>query len=277
MRRVRDRGIVIGALALAGAGILLGAAVTRAMVGPPRTTAEASTPAVADTEVADAEPSDAFAGASDLVPGEVIRLAAERAPFEPDRRAPAERYQLPGERVVERPRETVIREPPPMPPFRVLGTVGGPEGGVVVIEAEGESPRVFATGDQLLGFTVKSVEGDAVVVSSEGWDVSLSVEAAQATAGSSGRDNDRGRDRDAERAQERQERALEQARERLQELARQMQEQGGGPVRMEIQGDRAIIVGPNGVRREIALPGGDQGNVTFRSTPAVRVRPGGGL
>jgi hypothetical protein len=270
MRRLNDTGTVIGALTLAGAGLLFGAVVTRAMVGAPTTSSLTGA-----TDVASEEIHEASAPVPADLPEEVLRLAAERAPFEPDRRAPSERYRLPSERVVERPPVQRPAEPPPMPPFRVLGTIGGPEGGVAVIEAEGQRPLVLATGQELLGYTVKSVQGDAVVVSSQGWDVSLSVEAARSGAAFDGRSGQGARGRDAERAQ--QERAVLQARERLQEMARQLQQQTGGPVQMEIQGDRAILVGPDGVRRVIEMPGagGNQGTVIVRPPP-VRPRPGGG-
>ena len=271
MVRINQTGTMVGAVALAAAGIVFGAAVTRATIwAPGGNVADAAEP-TATEGAAEAQPAPGGA-----IAGEVIQLAAERAPFEPDRRPPRERYLLPDERVVDEPREEPDREPPPVPPFRVLGTIGGPDGGVVVIEAEGDSPKVYATGDRLLGYQVKSVQGDAVVVSTQGWDMTLAVESAESSGGR-GDDDRRRNSRDEERDAERQERAIEQVRERVNQITQQMREQGGGPVRIEMQGDRAVIVGPNGVRREVELPGGSDRNVIIRpAVPAVRVRPGGG-
>lgn len=272
--RAKLNGTTLGAMALAAAGIVFGAAVTSATIGSAGAPADAAEPAPTQTPEGPAAEAQQPAGGG-AIANEVIRLAAERAPFEPDRRPPDGRYLLPDERRVEEPRrEEPEREPPPMPPFRVLGTIGGPDGGVVVIEAEGDEPKVYATGDRLLGYQVKSVQGDAVVVSSEGWDMTLAVESAASSFGRDD-DDDRRRGRDEEREQERMERAMEQARERVNQIMQQMREQGG-PVRIEMQGDRAVIVGPNGARREVELPGDGDRNVIIRpAAPAVRVRPGG--
>jgi hypothetical protein len=140
---------------------------------------------------------------------------------------------------------------------------------------------VLSVGEQIMGYRVSSVEDDVVVVSTQGWDLSLPVEQLQPVrvgSGSRNRANQRegnDRGREEERARER---AMEAVRERLEDISRQMQEAGRGPVRMEVEGNRAIITGPNGERREIRLPGGDyqMDRIIVAPGQRIQVRPGGG-
>jgi hypothetical protein len=313
MKRTSDTGIMFGAAATAGVLLLLGAVVAGAMVGAPVGIAatpgdrsHAAAPNAVSPEDA-AAPARAAGGPgrpgaptgdaggtlalpitapSGPLSPQLLEMAAERAPFDPEREAPSGRYLFPEERVVEGPPPEPPR--PPDPPFRVVGAVAAGDQSIAVVEPDGQSPKVLRLGEDLLGFRVKSVEGGVVVVSGQGWDLSLPVEALQPVrmgANTRGRGNQRGDDERSSRDQERERDQLrerledvEQLRERLENTMRQMQQQTGGEVRMEMDGDRAIITGPNGVRREIRLPGGDgqAGRVIFTPGQRIQVRPGGG-
>jgi hypothetical protein len=107
--------------------------------------------------------------------------AAERAPFDPNRRAPRGRYRLPEEFVVEEP-PPPPPPPPPAPEFRVLGTIGGPGGGVAVIEVDGEPPRVVSVGDDVMGYSLASIGNRRVTVSKDGRSVSVAMIDAAPTA-----------------------------------------------------------------------------------------------
>jgi hypothetical protein len=206
-------------------------------------------------------------------------MAAGKAPFDPERQAPAGRYLFPEERIPPAPPPEP--QQPPTPPFRVVGLVASANGGVAVLHPEGQAPKVLSVGEQIMGYRVSSVEDDVVVVSTQGWDLSLPVEQLQPVrvgSGSRNRANQRegnDRGREEERARER---AMEAVRERLEDISRQMQEAGRGPVRMEVEGNRAIITGPNGERREIRLPGGDyqMDRIIVAPGQRIQVRPGGG-
>ena len=301
MKQASDAGMMVGAVAVAGALLLAGAVVAAALV---RTPAEAR----ADAAAADGSSGVALGGVSAAAPEnappsegtpstgapfaaamtassgalspQLLALAAEKAPFDPEREAPAGRYLFPEERIVEGPPP----EPPspPDPPFRVVGAVSAGSQSIAVVEPQGQAPKVLRLGEDFLGFRVKSVEGDVVVVSGQGWDLTLPVEALQPVrvgTNTGNRGNQRegnNRSREEDRARER---AMEAVRERLGEISRQMQEAGQGPVRMEMQGDRAIIMGPNGQWQEIRIPGGGEGQrETTRVVPGqrIQVRPGGG-
>jgi predicted Zn-dependent protease len=63
----------------------------------------------------------------------------------------------------------------------VLGTIGGREGGVAVIAAQGEPPRVVAVGEEVMGYSLASVGEGRVVVTRDGRDVSVMMEDANAS------------------------------------------------------------------------------------------------
>jgi hypothetical protein len=309
MKRTSDSGIMVGAVAAAGALLLLGAVVAGAMVRAPADVAAtradaapaADGPAVPlDADAAGAKPGVAAAtpegrgsrapegGAmalpitapSGVLSLQLLEMAAGRAPFDPEREAPPGRYLFPEERVVEAPPPEPPR--PPEPPFRVVGAVSAGSQSIAVVEPEGQSPKVLRLGEELLGFRIKSVEGNVVVVTGQGWDLSLPVEALQPVrmgAATRARGNQRDTDERSSRNEERdRERTQEQVRERLENVMRQMQQQTGGQVRMQMDGDRAIITGPNGMRQEIRIPGGEGQMERIIVTPGQRyqVRPGGG-
>jgi hypothetical protein len=281
-------GLVVASVALAGAALLFGAAVTRAMLRTPVAAATAPEAAPAGTEAMTAETATPAKAASAEVPGEVLSLAVERAPFDPDRRAPDQRYLMPGERV-ERPVVRAERpEPPPAPDFRVLGTIAGPNGGVAVIQVDEDAPRVIAMGTEILGYRVASIDGGRVVMSGQGRNLALevpdAVPSAQAAANNQrgnqrngqaqgGRGNQNQNTRNQNQAREA-ERAQNQVRERVEQL---IQQAGGG--RFQMQGDRVTFTDANGQRREVQIPDNvgrvqvaPNGNVTFQRGRG----PGGG-
>jgi hypothetical protein len=275
MRRINDWGVALSALALAGTALLLGAAVTRATLRTPAVAAPAPEAPQAVTREGQATAGEN--AAAEALPSEALSLAVERAPFDPDRRAPDQRYLMPGERVAQAPVRVERPEPPPPPDFRVLGTVAGPNGGVAVIAVEDQPPRVLAMGSEISGYRVAAIDGGRVVMSGQGRNLALEVPEALpgGTAANvernerGGNNNQRGNQR-SQNQQREVERAQNQVRERLEQLTRQMRE-SGQPFQMEMNGDRAIITGPNGLRREIQLPDNvgrvqisPQGNVTFQ-------------
>jgi hypothetical protein len=281
MRRI-NWGVTLSAVALVGTALTLGAAVTRATLRTPVVAAPAPEVLPEDGATSEATTIVERVGAEPLT-GEVLNLAVERAPFDPDRRAPDQRYLMPGERVVRAPMREERPEPPPAPDFRVLGTIAGPNGGVAVIAVEDEPPRVVAMGAEISGYRVASIDGGRVVMSGQGRNLALEVPDALPTGVAAveernqrgGNNNQRGNanNNNNNRTQNQQrevERAQAQVRERMEQLMQQIRETGGA-ARFEMNGDRAFIVGPNGVRREVQIPDNvgrvqvsPQGNVTFQ-------------
>lgn len=158
MRRWRRTGAApaaTGALLLAStalAGWSLWGAVTLDPVAPAR---QASPPWM----VQPTEPQPVPAG-PDIV------AAVNADPFSPERRRPAERFRLPGERRPEPP--PVVRRAPG-PSFRIVGTVVLPGGGLAMLQARGAAPRTLRVGESFGGFRLARVEqGRAVFVSGEG-------------------------------------------------------------------------------------------------------------
>jgi hypothetical protein len=274
--RTINWGVTLSAAALVGTALTLGAAVTRATLRTPVVAA----PAPEAATVEDAPLASARTAAEPLA-SEVLSLAIERAPFDPDRRPSGQRYLMPGERVVRAPVREERPEPPPAPDFRVLGTVAGPNGGVAVIAVEDEPPRVVSMGSEISGYRVASIDGGRVVMSGQGRNLALEVPDALPTGVAAvvernergGNNNQRGNGNNNNRAQNQQrevERAQNQVRERMEQLMQQIRE-SGGEARFQMEGDRAVIFGPNGQRREIQLPNNvgrvqisPQGNVTFQ-------------
>lgn len=94
-------------------------------------------------------PDAAVRGASDRG----VLVAVARAPFRPDRRPPAVRYQLPSQR---RPAEPT-RLPSPFLGSRLVGTVLQPSGGLAMLDVPGRGSRVMAVGDSVAGFRLVKV------------------------------------------------------------------------------------------------------------------------
>ncbi len=152
MRWAIDTRKMAGALALAGGVLVLGTALAQALRPETAPLPEAPPEVLPAVDLAEqgthpvpaASPSPATSSISD----EIVREAANQAPFDPERRPPTQRYRLPGERqqvVEEEPRF----EMPPVPPLRVLGTIAGPGGGIAVLQEAGEPPRVVSVGQTI--------------------------------------------------------------------------------------------------------------------------------
>jgi hypothetical protein len=317
MKRASDTRVMLGAVGIAGAVLLAGALVASAMLRADfepasataaepapaqvdRTTpAESPNAAVAAQPAAGAEPEARSAQSAPLtrapsqLSSQVLVLAAERAPFDPERQAPAGRYLFPEERVVPAPPPEP--EPPPTPPFRVVGAVAGlpgagpgRPGGIAIVQPDGQQPKILQVGEEFMGYRISSVEPNVVVASSRGWDVSIPVEALQATRMGANTRNTRNADQQARNATREVERVVNQLRERLEVLGGQAGEgavqfdapAGNGQFRFQMQDGRAIITGPNGQRQEIRIPAAGGGGMSLEAekiivAPAGR-RPGGG-
>src|SRR5687768_2178537 len=169
MSSTRNGGMLLGASALGGAAIIFGMVLTRALVSAPA--AEGTSAPTAD------EMASAFVAAAEqdnsprapLITLEQVQLAAQSAPFDPDRRPSDERYQLPGEEIeIEAPPPAPEHEPEPAPDFELIGTAAGPNGGVVVIRLENGTPQLLTVGDQLGGYRVASIgDGQAQMAGRE--------------------------------------------------------------------------------------------------------------
>jgi hypothetical protein len=296
MKRASDTSVMFVSVAAAVVVLLVGAFTATAMLRTPADAAPTAAASVTSAPAAApgapgvaASPSARASSAKAPVAAEpapvaltpqstelspkVLVMAAERAPFDPERQAPVGRYLFPEERVTPAPpREP---EPPPTPPFRVVGAIAGipgatpgAAGGIAVVQADGQQPKMLNVGEVFMDFRISSVEKDAVVVSNRGWDMSLPVEQLQATriaSGSGARNNARNANQ-ANAAAREAERAINQMRETIQGLQQQFQGnvqidgQGNGQFRFQMQDGRAVIQGPNGQRTEIAIPGGPAGN-----------------
>jgi hypothetical protein len=171
-----------------------------------------------------------------------LRRAVSQDPFQPDRRAPARRYQLPGQRVV------VTRpdfEPVDDPDFRVVGAARMGSGGLVLVQVDEDEPIVaISVGESIDGYMLASVDEYGATLVRDGQSFDLSVREPE-------RDEPRGnRGRQSESDRE---------RETLERLEQIQQQLGRGA----LQG-RGTIVLPGG---QIAFPplggrgrggGGDQ-------------------
>lgn len=211
MSAKRDTGVVMGAVALAGAAMLFAVTVTRvtlnasdssapAVVSTADATPAASTPATPSAPAAllTAAPASAPATAKAVLPAmpeplpsSALRQAVAKAPFAPDRKAPAQRYLLPEQIVVERP-EAPPPERPAAPEFRVLGTVASATGGVAVVQSPDGTRRLLSVGQEIEGYRVRAIEQAAVVMSGQGWDMTFAVADATPSPGGGGNQNGRG-------------------------------------------------------------------------------------
>ena len=303
MTRPRDGGLIVGAMVLGVAALAFGAAVAGALIaGPPEAPAavvasDGSGSAAGETPATQGE----LPVSPDLVPGDaltpvasaravsddVLRMAVEKAPFDPGRRV-SEPYLLPEERPQPRPARVERPEAPP-PPFRVLGTVADSRGGVAVIEAPGEPPRVLALGEEILGYRLSSIQDGRVVLGTDGGrNVSVAVPEVAPRAATESRVT-----RETQTGNQRSGRGAAAggrgaaggaaAAELVNEAMRRLREETGGDVRMEMRGDRVILTAPDGTRREIQIGGGGGESFDFQvevapppAAPARPRRPGGG-
>lgn len=209
MRPPTDRTFVVAAVGLAAAALLCAAALVRAL------TFEMTAPTAGSVGVAAAPEVPELPAVAATVPSEgtldmeSLALAVDHDPFQPDRSRP-EPYRLPGDEVViETPAEP---EPPPTPPFRVIGTALIDEGlGLALVQAEDGTQQMMKVGETLYGYRLQRVDSEAATVMGQGWTVTLMVEsAALASAGADSRSNRSGRNAQTEAAAQ----LLQQLRER---------------------------------------------------------------
>jgi len=244
MRWAIDTRKMAGALALAGGVLVLGTALAQALRPETAPLPEAPPEVLPAVDLAEqgthpvpaASPSPATSSISD----EIVREAANQAPFDPERRPPTQRYRL------------------PVPPLRVLGTIAGPGGGIAVLQEAGEPPRVVSVGQTIGEYLLVAVREEAVTVNLREWELELTLEEGnmEVVAESEGRS---GRSNRRETSSQERQRLLE-------SLARTWQERLGSGFRVQIDGGRAYIIGADGTRREVQVPG----STTGRTTPILR-------
>jgi hypothetical protein len=101
-----------------------------------------------------------------------LDYAIDLDPFHPERRRPQIRYELPGSRAAEKPPETA----PVSDPIDLLGTVMVAGGRSFAMCQSSAGTQVVHVGEQIAGFTLKSLEqGSAVFVSPQGKAVNIRV------------------------------------------------------------------------------------------------------
>jgi len=163
-----------------------------------------------------------------------LQRAVSQDPFQPDRRAPAQRYVLPGQRFVV---AEVAVEETEAPDFRVIGAARIGAGGVALVQVDrGDAPVAVSVGESIEGYVLASVTEEGVTWTAEGGGSSVVpiVEPRAERRSNNGRDrNSRGRDSERELQQ------------RVQELQGQMLEmirggrgggQGRGVFRLNLDG-----------------------------------------
>jgi len=102
-----------------------------------------------------------------------LERAVNQDPFQPDRRAPARRYVLPGQRVIVTEVET---ERPEAPSFRVVGAARIGQGGLVLVQVDdGDLPIAVSVGESIEGYRVESVTDEGATLTAEGGSWALAV------------------------------------------------------------------------------------------------------
>jgi hypothetical protein len=239
MKKSSGVGILLGSAALAGAMLLLAAVFAQAMLSLPSAAVPVPTP-TATPPAPEADPvrpvgempAEAGNPSDEALPVEALRLAVDRAPFAPDRQAPSDRYRMPGERVVVAEAPSAPPELPPAPDFRLLGTVTGAEGGIAVVQIDGERPHVMSMGEELSGYRVASIGSGNVTMQGQWHSVNLTVAGPMPTGPAGPDEGDRhGRGADDEQA-----RILESVLERALRIAQDLEERGAGEVSTRLPG-----------------------------------------
>ncbi len=130
------------------------------------------------------------------------RIELERAvnqdPFQPDRRAPAQRYVLPGQSRVFAP---VEREPTPRPSFRVVGAARIGQGGLALVQVDdGDVPIAVSVGESIEGYRLASVteegatfEGATSTADGSSWALSVVEPREERPSRNNRGNNNRGR------------------------------------------------------------------------------------
>ena len=196
----RITGMLIAGVGFGGAVTVFGVAVVDAMrietapqvaatAEAPNTAAPIAAPAVTPSdpragEVRDPEfapPGRATLGlearlaesTSPRLPRAELERAVNQDPFQPDRRAPARRYVLPGQRVIVTEVET---ERPEAPSFRVVGAARIGQGGLVLVQVDdGDLPIAVSVGESIEGYRVESVTDEGATLTAEGGSWALAV------------------------------------------------------------------------------------------------------
>ena len=192
---------------------------------------------------------------SPRLPRAELERAVNQDPFQPDRRAPARRYVLPGQRVIVTEVET---ERPEAPSFRVVGAARIGQGGLVLVQVDdGDLPIAVSVGESIEGYRVESVTDEGATLTAEGgsWALAVVEPREERPSRNNRSSNNRGRN------------TRQQATEV--DVAGQIQEllQGGFQGILDTQGRGGLIFGGRAGR---AGGGGDAANFV------IRARRGGG-
>jgi hypothetical protein len=221
----------------------------------------------------------------------VMEQAARRAPFDPDRMPPPERYRLPDERVAVAPALPPLppQEPPPVPGFELHGVVASVGGGTpfVILSLDGEAPRVLAQGEQMGGYTVAQVVGTSALLTGGGRNYRISV-ADPSPSGPTVAQQGGGRGQQQSQAEQRQQQARQQAAQQqvMQQMIQQLQNRLGPNAEIRVEDGRITFRGPDGQTGVIAVPtgaggtaGGPPATMRFQGGTIIRqpaTRGGGG-
>jgi len=272
MKKSSGVGILLGSAALAGAMLLLAAVFAQAMLSSPAAAVPVPTP-TATPAAPEANPvrpagelsAEAGNPSAEALPVEALRLAVDRAPFAPDRQAPSDRYRMPGERVAVAEAPPTPPELPPVPDFRLLGTITGADGGIAVLQIDGERPHVMSMGEELFGYRVASIGSGNVTMRGQGQSVNLAVAGPMPTGPAGPDEGDRhGRGADDEQA-----RIFESVLERALRIAQDLEERGAGEVEIQLRGNELVIESSAGERRAFRIPAAPDGTLRPGSFIAV--------
>ena len=159
-------GMLIARVVFGASITIFGVAVVNAMrvesapqievlaIAPTDVTMQVATPAV---QPSDSPEDEAWVAGttSPRLPSVALERAVSQDPFQPDRRAPAQRYVLPDQRVVFANEE---REPIEAPSFRVVGAARIGQGGLVLVQVDdGDAPVAVSVGESIEGYRLVSV------------------------------------------------------------------------------------------------------------------------
>ncbi len=304
MRRLSLRPLALAGGAVVLSSLVLAGVAVRALLAsgspapPPQATA-APAPLPAEHFAVEQPAGEQSAGEKPGAEGPVLERvdpavmeqAARRAPFDPDRMPPPERYRLPGERVAAAPVLPPLppQEPPPVPGFELHGVVASVGGGTpfVILSLDGEAPRVLAQGEQMGGYTVAQVVGTSALLTGGGRNYRVSV-ADPSPSGPAVAQEGGGRGRQPSQAEQRQQQARQQAAQQqvMQQMLQQLQNRLGPNAEIRVEDGRITFRGPDGQTGVIAVPtgaggtaGGPPATIRFQGGTIIRqpaTRGGGG-
>lgn len=210
MRPPTERTFIFAAVGLALATLLCATALVRALSIETTLPQAEAVGVAAVPELPETTERTATVPSEGVLDIESLALAVDHDPFQPDRSRP-EPYRLPGDEVtVEAPVEP---EPPPVPPFRVIGTaVVDEERGLALVQAEDGTQQMMKVGETLLGYRLQRVDSESATLMGQGWTLTLMVESATlaSNAAADRRSGRNGRNAQTEAAAQ----LLEQLRER---------------------------------------------------------------